>query len=232
MKPIETLQNLLEENGCGIILSENNRQYLTGFRADDGILVVAKRSAVLFADFRYVEAARAEARGCEVVLLTSSAAQLSALAEKLGLETAFVETEELTLARLAQLRHELPKLEFNLSPEFNAAITRMRMVKSPVEIEFIKRAQQITDAAFNYILGEIRPGVSERDIAAELEYFMKKHGSSFPAFDTIAISGESTSKPHGVPGSRRLKSGDFITMDFGASFEGYRSDMTRTVALG
>lgn len=232
MKPVETLQKMLPEGGCMIVLSQRNRQYLTNFRADDGILIVTKQKAVLFADFRYIEAARAQASDCEVVLLESSERQLPELAAKLRLKIAFVETEELTLAMLTNLKRELPGMAFDLSPALNGEIIRMRMVKTPAELDEIRRAQKITDGAFERVLGLIQPGMSERELAAELEYAMKKQGSLNPAFDTIAVSGENTSKPHGVPGSRKFQSGDFITMDFGAVCGGYCADMTRTVALG
>ena len=118
--------------------------------------------------------------------------------------------------------------ENTLSQKLNA----LRQIKSQDEIELIKKAQKITDDAFSHILNFIKSGVTEKEIALELEFFMRKSGSEGVAFDTIAVSGKNSSMPHGVPTDKPLEKGDFITMDFGAKWQGYCSDMTRTVALG
>jgi len=106
------------------------------------------------------------------------------------------------------------------------------MIKASWEIERISKAEAIGDMAFSHILGYIKEGVSERDIAAELEYFMKKQGAEKTSFDTIVISGKKTSMPHGTPDDKKIENGDFVTLDFGCVYEGYCSDMTRTVAVG
>lgn len=111
-------------------------------------------------------------------------------------------------------------------------INKIRMIKSDEELELIAKAEQIGVDAFKHILSYIKPGVSEKDIAAELEYFMKKNGAEKTSFDTIVLSGERTALPHGVPGDRIIKNGDFLLMDYGCVYNGYCSDMTRTIMIG
>ena len=231
MTALENLQKSLTTDAA-VILSEHSRRYFTGFAATDGVLFVSRDRAVLLEDFRYIEAARAQAKGCEVALLERRAEQLRALAAESGVETVAVESAELTVAGLNSLRHDLPDASFDDSDSLSGIITRLRMIKTPREIASIRKAQEITDAAYDHILPMIRPGVTERELSLEIEYFMKKQGASGPSFDLIVVSGEKTSLPHGVPGDRKIQPGEFVTMDTGAVFDGYCSDMTRTVAVG
>ena len=123
------------------------------------------------------------------------------------------------------------KLTAKLIP-MNDAIAGFRAVKEPYELERMRKAQAITDAAFTEILTKVRPGITEKELCAELIYCLLKNGGEGLSFDPIVVSGPNTSLPHGVPGDRVLQEGDFITMDFGVLYQGYCSDMTRTVALG
>lgn len=232
MKPIQSLQNMLPEDGCGIVLSALNRRYLTGFFADDGILLITKTAAFLLEDFRYIEAAREKADGCEIILLDDANKQMRQILGSHGVKTACIEQKEVTLERYEALKKALPGIEIDTTGDFNRLILLLRMKKTPQELTEIKSAQKITDDAFAALLGFIKPGLTEREVAAELEYEMKKRGSQYPSFDTIAVSGENSSRPHGVPGSRKLQAGDFLTLDFGAVVNSYHSDMTRTVAIG
>ena len=111
-------------------------------------------------------------------------------------------------------------------------IRELRSVKDGAELELIKSAQKITDDAFEYILSKIEEGKTEKELALVLEFFMRSHGADAVSFDIIFIGGKNTSMPHGVPSDYKLKKGDLITIDFGADVDGYKSDMTRTVALG
>lgn len=233
MTNVEKLQAALKSDDCAaIVFSEHNRYYFTGFPSTDGILFVTKKSAVFLIDSRYVEAAKKESRDCEVVLLTNTAKQLSGLARQSGVKTVGVEAYDLPVFMAEKFKTMLPDVKIDMSNALSAVISQLRMIKSPDEVEKMKRAQAITDASFKHILDFIKPGVKERDISLEIEYFMKKNGASRPSFDLITITGETTSRPHGVPGDRRVKAGDFVTMDIGDVVDGYCSDMTRTVAVG
>ncbi|MDR1015555.1 MAG: Xaa-Pro peptidase family protein [Coriobacteriales bacterium] len=116
--------------------------------------------------------------------------------------------------------------------ETSGLVRGLRACKDAREIEILKAAQEITDAAFGHMLGYLRPGLSERDAANELETFMRRAGADAAAFPTIVATGPNSAVPHAVPGGRAIDRGDLVLMDFGARLEGYRSDMTRTVVMG
>lgn len=233
MEHCTALQNVLPEGiDAGLILSEHNRRYLTGFAATDGILMVTRTRAALLMDSRYIEAAREEAKGCEVVLLERAVEQMKAFFRAEKVHTVGIEARELPVAELNKFRGLFPDLAFDQGNALNDSILRLRMIKNAEELDAIRRAQKITDDAYKHILPFLKPGAAERDIALEIEYFMRQNGASGPSFDLIVVSGENSSRPHGVPGGRELQAGDFVTMDTGAIVDGYCSDMTRTVAIG
>lgn len=233
MNNIQKLQAKLNNDACAaIIYSPHNRYYFTGFQSSDGLLVVTKKRAVFLVDSRYIEAAKKQIHDCEVELLVSTTKQLPPLLESLGADAVGIEALDMPVSTAQRFINMLPKMKFDISDGLSNTISRLRMIKTASEIENMKKAQEITDAAFKYILDYIKPGVAERDIALEIEYFMKKHGASGPSFELITITGENTSIPHGVPGELKIKNGDFFTMDIGAIVNSYCSDMTRTVAVG
>ena len=212
---------LIKDKKEGILISSSiNQRYLSGLDYTDGYIVILEDRSYLLADFRYIEVARAtaDAEVFEVVLTKEKMSdELAALCAKEGLIKLYVEEDMLTLAdhkRIAEKR-----------------INKLRQIKSPVEIEKIAAAQRITDAAFEHILGFINYERTEREVALELEFFMRSHGADGVAFDTIAVSGSASSMPHGTPRDIPLERG-FLTMDFGAMLDGYCSDMTRTVVIG
>ena len=139
---------------------------------------------------------------------------------------------DMTVHRLHFFREKFPDAEFIDSDELSNNIYDMRTVKNADEIEKIQKAQEIAEKAFDEILGFIRPGITEREIALKLDGCMLENGAESLSFETIALAGKNTSMPHGVPGNYRVQSGDFVLMDFGCQFHGYMSDMTRTVIVG
>ena len=138
----------------------------------------------------------------------------------------------LSVSLLSQLRKILLPVKITPSQRLENTINQLRSVKTSDEIESIKKAQAIAEEAFNHILTFIKPGVTEKQIALELDFYMLSHGAEALSFETIAVTGEKTSMPHGVPDDVIVKEGDLVTMDFGAVYKGYHSDMTRTVAVG
>ena len=232
LEGIRAVQEMLPEEGCAIVFSEVTRRWLTGFESSDGVLFITKGEAVLLLDFRYIEAGGREAKGCRVELLERASKQLAAMTQQAGVKTALVEADTLTLTRAAQLAKDMPGVSLDTGRALSLLLGRLRMTKTPEELDSIRRAQKITDEAFAQILTVLRPGMTELDVAAELEYAMKKRGSQRPAFETIAVAGPNSSRPHGVPGARPIQNGDLLTMDFGAVWNGYCSDMTRTIAIG
>jgi Xaa-Pro aminopeptidase len=210
-------------------LEAPNLRYLTGFTGSTGAALITPREAVLLVDFRYVEQAHTEAPGWEVVQVPRQASE--ALAESVRareVRRLGFEPDGLTVRQHGELARLLHPTEF-VAVE---GVDRLRWVKEPDELDRIRRAVQVADAAFDHILGYLRPGVRERDVATELEFYMRRQGAEREAFSSIVASGARSSLPHGRASDKPLASGELVTLDFGAVVDGYHSDCTRTVVLG
>lgn len=218
-----------------LVVSEKNRFYFTEFASTFGYLVLLPRNrSVFITDPRYYEMAQSLAMedGVEVRQIANGASVGSMVADLLNekeVKTLGFEDTELTVFDYQSLKEQLADFEF---VPVGKHINYVRSFKTQQEIEYIKKAQSITDIAFSAILGYIRPGVTEREIAIELEYQMQKNGADGLAFETIIASGLNSSKPHAHPTNKVVELGDPVTMDFGAKYKGYCSDMTRTVFVG
>lgn len=222
----EKIQKIVPKGADGILLtSEASQFYACGFPFTDGYVLVTEKLTYLLCDFRYFEAA-AEAEGVEKILLDRNA--LDMLFDALNIKTLAYEDLYLTVAGLEGLKNRYPSVTF---VPLGAALDGLREYKDEDELDKIVRAQEITDMAFSHILGYITPDRTEKDVAFELEFFMRSHGAEAVAFETIAVSGPASSVPHGVPTDVKLRQG-FLTMDFGCKVDGYCSDMTRTVVIG
>lgn len=225
------LDSYISSSSAVLICTDVNRFYLSGMKSSDGYMLLSQVGNFLLVDGRYYEAAVKKAySGVKVVLLERLSKQLNDLVARFGIKTLYTETE-ITVSLLSALNSII-----NCTVEANESLTEellvARSVKSDEEIEKIIHAQRIAEAAYNETLNFIKVGRSEREIALFIDYEMQKRGSEGVSFETIAVSGENSSLPHGVPGDRCLQNGDFLTLDFGAVYGGYHSDMTRTVAIG
>lgn len=229
---ISALGEILNENEAAIISSDINRRYFTGFNSSAGTVIITKKRAVLLIDFRYYEKARKTVKELSVILSERLYVQIAEILKQENIKTLLIEADNTTLSGLERIKKALPDFKIRTDQALSEKIEALRQIKSGGEIESIKKAQSITDKAFAHILNFIREGKTEKEIALELEFFMRKNGSEGVAFDTIAVSGKNSSLPHGVPTDKPLENGDFLTMDFGAVWNGYCSDMTRTVAIG
>lgn len=221
---------------AAVFFDEISQRYLTGFYTTDGVVLVSEHETALITDSRYFEAVSlAKSQGeleddCTPYLCTSRVLDsLFEHIEKKNITSLAFDKTLMTVAQAERLTRSLPKIKIS---GISNICTEARKYKNKKEIENIKAAQAITDAAFTHILSFIREGITETEVAAELEYFCRKNGADGMAFDTIAVSGTKTSMPHGVPAAVPLTKDAFITMDFGAKYNGYCSDMTRTVVLG
>lgn len=233
MTRIAKLRTALPKSfGAALVMNDYNRAYLSGFRSTAGALVITGRRAVLFADSRYIEAARAAVfEDVEAVLLTRLYPQIKEFLSTEKIHTLYIENQT-ALADFERQGAEFPDVELVTGDALSSAVKALRAIKEDSEIAAIKAAQAITDAAFTRVLDFMEPGRTEREVAAELEYTMRKLGADGFAFPTICVAGVKSSMPHGEPGGNILRRGDFVTLDFGAMKDGYCSDMTRTVALG
>ena len=221
------LNDILKDTEAVLITSPYNMRYFSSFSGGEGALLISENERVLFTDSRYTEMAEYEAKDFQVIK-TKKASDLTYYINDKGFKEIAIEDNFMTVSYLENLKSKTKCTYMGKGKE----IDRKRMVKEPFEIEKIKKAEEIGDRAFSHILKFIKEGVAENDIASELEYFMKKAGAEKTSFDTISISGKKTSMPHGVPSDKKIEKGDFITLDFGCIYEGYCSDMTRTVVLG
>ena len=231
MNHLEHIAAHLDGLDAILLTSEANCYYATGFMGE-GIALVTRRGSWYFTDSRYTEAADKAIGNAAVIREVSREKPFSvlineALAEA-GAEKAGFEEQRMTVAEHAVYSE---KLHCTLTPA-SALMTELRGSKDEEELSCMTAAQRIAEGALEQILKEIRPGMTEKEIAARLNYLMVSAGAEKTSFDTIVASGPNGSMPHAVPGMRKVREGDFITMDFGCVYKGYCSDMTRTVALG
>lgn len=233
MSHLSRLTTALTASGHDAILltSAVSQRWTSGFDYTDGYIFVTRARAYLLADFRYIEAARAAVPACDFEIIMPAGSMLDCileLARRDNVYTIAYEDDTLSCAALARMKQRLAGAEFVPAGDL---INRLREYKDEAELDTIARAQTIADAAFQHILKTITPNMTEIDVALELEFFMRKHGADEAGFQTIAVSGTASSRPHGVPRPVKLERG-FLTMDYGARVDGYTSDMTRTVVLG
>ena len=232
MKNLQKYLSILNDEVDGLLLtSRYGRMYGAEFDIAEGVAIVTKAGCRYFTDSRYIESAQNNIQGFEVIetnranpysqLLNQAIADFSV--HTLGYEEIY-----LTVSEFMGFEE---KLNAKLVP-YNDKIYGFRAVKEDWELARMKKAQEITDLAFAEMLTKIKPGLTEKQLQAELVYSLLKNGADNVAFEPIVVSGPNTSMPHGVPGERVVQEGDFITMDFGALYQGYCADMTRTVAVG
>lgn len=214
-----------------LICSDVGRAYLTGMHSSAGTLLVLKDRAYLIIDFRYIEKAKRTAQGCKVILQDKLYEQINTLLKRHDAHTLGVESGYMTVGQYLDYGERL-SVKLVMDKQVTKLLEKLRMHKSAEELAQICEAQRFTDATFDYILGYIRPGMTEREIAREMRDYADRQGSQGPSFDYIVVSGKNSSLPHGVPSDKSVQDGDFITMDFGCLAGGYCSDMTRTVAVG
>ena len=217
-----------EEVDALLITKVVNVTYFSGFRGDSTALLVGKNFRRLITDGRYTEQAKRQAKNFALVEQTEGLyKKISEEIKSLGCKKVGVEGLVMTVAQQSYLKKETSGVEFK-----SVELDSLRQVKDAAEIAQIRRACQIADDAFTKILSVIKPNVSKIDIAADLEYFMRRLGSEKVAFTTIIASGWRSSLPHGSATDKKISAGDFVTLDFGAVFNGYRSDITRTICVG
>ncbi len=217
---------------CALITSDINRRYFTGMKSSAGIVLAFPEKAYLLIDFRYIEKARATVKNAEVIELFRTKPQLTELLKKHNAHTMSIESETMTVKTLNSYRHFFPQIEIDDSDALSTAIGKLRMIKDNEEIVCIRKAQEIAEKSLDELMPFIKVGKTEREIALELNRLMFQNGAEDLSFETIVLSGKNTSMPHGVPSDKKVQDGEFVLMDFGAVWNGYHSDMTRTVCVG
>lgn len=230
---------LNKHNLDAIILTDRyNINYLTKYMGDTGVVLIYEGKSYLLTDSRYIERASNEAKECICIDIldkgySKTICELLNVDEKIKdnivIKTGF-ENNQISYSQYKSFADALGKASELV--ELNDEIDKLRMIKSDDEISLIAKAEAIGDEAFSYIVSYMKVGMTEKEIALQLEFYMKKKGADGLSFETICASGENSSMPHATPTDRILKKGDFVTMDFGCIYNGYCSDMTRTVMIG
>ncbi len=227
---IAALRELFSENYQGLLITDlKNIRYLCGYSGSCGTLLITRKEAIFFTDFRYQEQSAAEIGDvAEIVIFKNNQIELlkdrikKARIKALGVE------KSLNIRQFLMFSEEFKK---DLYPT-ESLVEQLRQIKDADEVKSLQKAFAIADQAFAELTRVIKPGMTENEVAAHLEFFMKMAGSEAPSFDTIIASGPNSSCPHHQPVSRKLKKGEMVKIDFGAVVDGYHSDMTRTVFLG
>lgn len=229
---LQRIRNGFPQQGLDglMVCKPENRFYLSGFSGSAGMLLITPEQALLITDFRYEQQAHEEAPDYQIInggtqLTQTVLDQVMALGiARLGFESDFI-----TFDQFNALSEKIKPVV--LEPQ-KGLIEQLRQLKDKEEIVYIRKAIEISDYAFQQVLPLIRPGVLEQDLAAEIEYLMRKKGSARAAFDTIVASGPRGALPHGIASNKPVVRGDMVLMDFGAVFAGYHSDLSRTVVVG
>lgn len=233
MQRTDKLLAFLGEMGAQgtLIHKPSNIRWLSGYTGE-GLLVIAKGLRAIVTDFRYTEQAQQQAPAYSVHMTSQEATheQVAArLVVEAGIETLAFEDDKVTVHDMESLKNAMPKTRFIPA---NQKVEKLRVIKDEGEIALIEKACAISCQAFDHILGFIKPGRTELEVRFELENALYRFGAQQLAFDTIIAAGANGSLPHAIPGERVIKSGDMVTMDFGARYKGYCADITRTVAVG
>jgi Xaa-Pro aminopeptidase len=207
-----------------------NRKYLSGFTGSSGYLIITLDQAILLTDFRYMTQAPVQARYYEVIEHgPKSIESVKEILNKLSVKQLGFEQNEITFGLYQSYAADLNPIELIPTDQL---VEKLRIYKDTAELQIMQEAADLADQTFSYILTKLAPGISEKAIALEMEIYMRKHGATSSSFDTIVASGERSALPHGVASDRILQANEFVKLDFGAYYNGYCSDLTRTVVLG
>jgi Xaa-Pro aminopeptidase len=231
MEKIEKLRSNFSAHGIDgiLITSPFNRRYISNFTGTAGVVLISTDKAQFLTDFRYVEQATKQCQGFEIIKTTGSIPEAVAeQVKQLGIQKLGFEEDYLTFSSFKLYDKEI---EAELVP-ISGVIEKLRLIKTDSELKILKVAADIADAAFKHILDFIRPGKTELEVSNELEFFMRRAGATSSSFDTIVASGHRSALPHGVASDKVIEAGDIVTMDYGCYYNGYVSDITRTVAVG
>lgn len=232
---LENVYNLIRINNADamILFDESNMHYCCGFSPSEGVIFLTSQGyGYHIVDSRYTETAQKYAKNTNLEVIeisVSFAGEICKLAKKHNVKSLLFENETISYARYNSYKEQLDKVEF---VNLNNQLMLLRNVKDSEEIRFIKDANKIAEKSFLELLPEVKAGKTEKELVALFDYIMAKNGSDGVSFDTILLTGSHTSMPHGVPDERKIQEGDFVLFDFGATKNGYHSDMTRTVAVG
>ena len=232
MRLTKLRQGLIDEELDAILITDPaNRRYLSGFTGSAGVLIISQGRAMLATDFRYYEQVERQAPQFELVKIKDKfVTLLPSLVDELGVCRLGFESKNVTVDMHRDLADALPHgVEFVATSD---VVEGQRAVKDEDELATLQRAIALADAAYAHIADVMQPGMTEQQVAWELESFMRTHGAHKVAFDIIVAAGANGAMPHARASDRIIQAGEPVVMDLGAVVDGYCSDLTRTVALG
>ncbi len=219
---------IAKERLDGLVITDlANIRYLIGYSGDNGLLILTKNTSLFFTDFRYQEQSKREVKNATIKIWNRNLFEVFPVTELKGVKKLGFEAESLSYSNYRRIKQQLKKIKF--VPTENWTI-QLRSVKDNEELRLIRRAVAINDSVFAKIIKQIKPGITEKDLAAEIDYLIKQQGEV--AFPTIVGAGRNGALPHYQPGTKRIKKGETVVLDFGTKYQGYCSDMTRTVFVG
>lgn len=231
MEKLEKIRKKLKDTQIDALLitSPINRRYITQFTGTAGVALISENHTIFITDFRYTSQAKEQVKNFEIIEQQQTIEkEISEQLKRLDIQKLGFEKQHITYAEYLKFQKNF---NVELIPTENI-IEHLRLIKSDEEIEIMKKAAHIADQAFEHILSFIKPGITEIEVANELEFFMRKQGATSSSFDIIVASGYRSALPHGVASDKEINSGELVTMDYGALYQGYCSDITRTVAVG
>ena len=231
MSRIEKLRALLEEKSLDAIFIGYipNVRYLTNFSGSSGSVLITKNKNYFITDFRYKDQSQNEVHGFEIIISYTASDELKKIVEEQEIKIIGFEATHMTYGAYDNNKNNFPGVTFIPLTE---AVEKLTMQKTPEELAKIQKAIDITDKTFSKMLEFIKPGMRELDVSAEITYTHKKLGAHKDSFEPIVASGRRAALPHGIASGKIIEKGDILTLDFGCVYEGFCSDMTRTIAVG
>ncbi len=206
-----------------------NIRYISGFSGSSAYLILTNDKDYFFTDFRYKEQSKEQVKGFEMFVDFAPSIKISEVIKGAGFKNIGFESTHLTVSQLETLKHSFPGVNFVPVQE---RIERLTMVKTDEELSRIRKACEITDRVVENMLEVIKPGMAEKDVSAEISYWHKKYGADKDSFDPIVASGWRGALPHGIASDKIINSGEMVTLDFGCIYDGFCSDLTRTISVG
>lgn len=231
-KRIDKLRKKLKKKNIEafLVTKRENIRYLSQFTGTAGKLLITQNDSIFITDFRYLDQAAEQTEGCVIEEISSDFVKgFAELLKRKNIKNLSFESQALNFKMYQKLKEKLELASFT---PLESLVESLRIIKDQAEIEKIKKAVEIADQGFDFLVDFIEPGKTEKEVALELEFFMKRKGGEANAFDFIVASGKRGALPHGVASSKKIETGDLVTIDFGTVYQGYHSDITRTIAVG
>lgn len=231
MNRIESIKKFIEELNLDAVYVTHipNIRYISGFSGSSAYVIITRSKNIFITDFRYKEQSHLQVKDFEIIVKAASAEEVRNVFENEGLKNIGFESNHITVHQFDDLKSSSKETKFTALGD---RIERLTMIKTQDEIAKIQKAVDISDMVFTKLLEIIKPGIKEMDVSAEISYWHKKFGACKDSFDPIVASGWRGSLPHGMASEKIIENGEMVTLDFGCVYDGFCSDITRTISIG